>query len=114
MDMELVFSRHPVNLGDGFILFQDFRHPSKGIRLGFKLEIAGYRAADFLGIDDGGVFLNDAPLLQNLNPGFHCHPGQSNLLPDVGIGNASVFNQKPDDLLIQCVQAFQKHILRLP
>lgn len=55
MDMELVFSRHSVNLGDGFILFQDFRHPSKGIRLGFKREIAGYRAADFLGIDDGGV-----------------------------------------------------------
>ena len=57
MDMELVFSRHPVNLGDGFILFQDFRHPSKGIRLGFKLEIAGYRTADFLGATSKNYFL---------------------------------------------------------
>ena len=37
----------------------------------FDLKIAGYRSADLLGIDNGRVFLNDALLLQSLNPGLY-------------------------------------------
>ena len=44
---------------------------------------------------------------------LHRYPGDANLLPDVRIGDAGVFNQQPDDLLVQRVQSIQKHACHL-
>ena len=109
MDVELILPRHAVNLRNGLVLLQRFRHLCQRVRQCFNLKIAGNRAADLLRIDDGGIFLNDPPLLQCLDTGFYRHPGYPYFLPDVGIRYPSIFNQQPDDLLVQRVQSFQKH-----
>ena len=109
MDVELVLAGDPVNLGDGLVFRQAANHFGQGVGPRLDLKVAGHRPADLLGVHNGGVFLNDPTLLQSLNPGFHRHPGNPHRLPDVRIGHPGVFDQKPDNLLVQLVQSFQEH-----
>ena len=109
MDVELVPAGNAINLRYGFIRLEKRNHLIEGIRSGFQLKIAGYGAAYFLGVDDGGVFFDDAPLFQGLNPGPDSHPGNTDLLADVRIRHAGIFYQQPDDLLIQLVETVEKH-----
>ena len=73
------------------------------------LEVAGHRTADFLRVYDGRILLNDALLLQCLDPCLHGDSGYADFLPDVRVGNARIFYEQLYDFLIQCVQPVQIH-----
>ena len=109
MDMQLVFAGHTVDLSDRIVPVQLIRDRPQAAWGRFNFKIAGYRAADLLGVDHGGIFLNNTFLLQGLNSGFDCHSGNADLLPDVGIGYAGIFDQQPYNFLVQFVQSVQIH-----
>ena len=109
MDVKLVFSRDPVDLGNGIIFLQQANYLGQGIRPGFNLKIAGNSAAYFLRINNSGIFFNNAPLLQCLNPHFYGNPGNSYFMADIRIGHPRVFDQQSEDFLIKFIQSVQKH-----
>ena len=73
MDVELVLAGDAVDLGDGIAAVQPVRNRPQAAWGGFDFKIAGNRAADLLGVDHGGVFLNDPLLLQGLDSGLDGH-----------------------------------------
>ena len=114
MDMEPVLPGDAVDLRDGIAPAQELRDLRQAVGRCLDLEIAGHRPADLPGIDNGGVFLNNALLLQGLYPGLYRNSGQADLIGDIRIGNARVFYQQLHNLLIQPVQSVQIHIASSP
>lgn len=106
VDVELVAAGHPVDLGDGGAGLQPGHGLPKAPGGELQLKVAGHRPADFLGVDDGGVLLDDAPLLQGLDAAFHRHPGKAHLLPNVRVGEPGVLDEQGNNLLVQGVQTF--------
>ena len=107
--MKLVSSGDTVDLCDDRVFVQDIGHLRQMLRCCFDLKIAGYRTADFLRVYDGRILFNDALFLQRLNPGFYGHAGNTGFLPDIRVRDPCVFDQKLEDLLIQCIQTVQIH-----
>ena len=83
MDVQLVFSRHAVDLRDGIVLMQDLCDLRQIARCCLDFKIAEDCAADLLGIDNGRIFLNNSLLLQSLYPGFYCDSGDSNFITNI-------------------------------
>ena len=71
VDMQLIFPGHTVDLRDRIMLIQYLCDLRQTAWRCFDLKIAGYRSADLLGIDNGRVFLDNALLLQSLNPSLY-------------------------------------------
>ena len=53
----------------------------------------------FLRVYDGRILLNDALLLQRLDPCLHRDSGYADFLPDVRVGNARIFYEQPYDCI---------------
>ena len=109
MNMKLVSSCDTVDLCDDIIFVQEIGHLRQMLRCCFDLKIAGDRTADLLRVYDGRILFDDALFLQCLNPGFYGHAGNTGFLPDVRVRDPCVFDQKLEDLLIQCIQTVQIH-----
>ena len=62
---------------------QGIHHRAELGGLYLKLKVAGHSTADLLGIDNGGVLLDHAPLLQGADAGLHRHTGQPNRLAQI-------------------------------
>lgn len=74
---------HLVDLGHGIAGAQGIHHRAELGGLYLKLKVAGHSTADLLGIDNGGVLLDHAPLLQGADAGLHRHTGQPNRLAQI-------------------------------
>ena len=83
VDVELVAAGHLVDLGHGIAGAQGIHHRAELGGLYLKLKVAGHCTADLLGIDNGGVLLDHAPLLQGADAGLHRHTGQPNRLAQI-------------------------------
>ena len=79
----LVAAGHLVDLGHGIAGAQGIHHRAELGGLYLKLKVAGHSTADLLGIDNGGVLLDHAPLLQGADAGLHRHTGQPNRLAQI-------------------------------
>ena len=74
--MQAACTRHAVNLGDARTILKRRDHARQGLGARFNLIIAGYGAAQPLGIDDDRVALDHPALLQRVHAVFDGHARQ--------------------------------------